>query len=79
MLPGDAFVRPVAKVAGKEYGNIRVISDISMTVIAGIVCFVFLHKLQGVREGTIIAAVITGNIVKLITEKCKPLTRLLLP
>ena len=28
---------------------------------------------------TPVQAVITGNIVKLITEKCKPLTRLLLP
>ena len=47
MLPGDAFVRAIAKVTSKEYGNIRVISDISMTVIAGILCFIFLHRLQG--------------------------------
>ena len=79
MLPGDAFVRAIVKVTNKEYGNIRVISDISMTVIAGILCFVFLHELQGVREGTIIAALITGNILKLFTAKLAPLTRFLLP
>lgn len=39
----------------------------------------FLHELQGVREGTIIAAAITGDIVKVITKKCRPLTRRLLP
>lgn len=79
MLPGDAFVRAIAKVANKEYGSIRVISDISMTVIAGILCLIFLHKLEGVREGTIIAALITGNIVKIFTKKLKRLTYLLLP
>lgn len=44
-------------------------SCISMSVIAAILCLVFLRKLSGVREGTIIAALITGNIVKLFTRK----------
>lgn len=79
MLPGDAFVLAIAKVTNKQYGNIRVISDISMTVIAGILCFIFLHRLQGVREGTIIAALITGNIMKIFTKKLKVLTYILLP
>lgn len=79
MLPGDAFVRAIAKVTNKEYGNVRVISDISMTIIAGILCFIFLHSLQEVREGTIIAALITGNIVKIFTKKFKALTYVLLP
>lgn len=78
MLPGDAFVRAIAKVAGKEYGGIRVISDVSMSVIAAILCLVFLHELSGVREGTIIAALITGNIVKFFTKKLTGLTRWLL-
>ena len=78
MLPGDAFVRAIAKVAGKEYGGVRVISDVTMSVTAGISCFLFLHKLSGVREGTILAALITGNIVKLFTKKFNRLTALLL-
>lgn len=79
MLPGDAFVRTIAKVTKKEYGNIRVISDVSMTVIAGILCLIFLHRLGGVREGTIIAALITGNIVKIFTKRFQSLTYFLLP
>lgn len=79
MLPGDAFVRAITAVTQKEYGTIRVISDMSMTILAGILCLVFLHKLLGVREGTILAALITGNLVKLFTKTLKPLTRRLLP
>ncbi len=79
MLPGDAFVRAITKVIKKKFGEIRVISDVTMAVIAGILCLVFLHELIGVREGTIIAAIITGFMVKFFLYKFKPLTLLLLP
>ncbi len=79
MLPGDALVRALSKLLKREYGEIRVISDVTMSVIAGILCLAFLHKLSGVREGTIIAAFITGIIVKVYINKLKPLTNWLLP
>ena len=78
MLPGDAFVRAITRVIKREYGEIRVISDVTMAVIAGILCLVFLHELVGVREGTIIAAIITGFMVKYFLYKSKPLTQILL-
>ncbi len=68
MLPGDSFVRAVAKVTKKEFGRIRVYSDTLMSVIAVILCVVFLHKLVGVREGTIIASLVIGNLVRLLTK-----------
>ncbi len=79
MLPGDAFVRAVVKAVKKEYGGIRVLSDISMTVIAGVICLVFLRKLSGVREGTVFSALLVGNMVKLFTRALAPLTKRLLP
>lgn len=36
-----------------------------MTVIAGILFFIFWGKLNGVREGTIIAALLVGFIARL--------------
>ena len=36
-----------------------------MTVIAGILSFIFWGKLNGVREGTIIAALLVGFIARL--------------
>lgn len=78
MLPGDAFVRVIAKITHREYGSIRVLSDISMTVIGALICLIFLQRLLGVREGTIIAALIVGNIVKWMTKHFRGLTYLLL-
>ena len=65
MLPGNAFPKAVADKLHKEYGPVRMCSDITMTVIAAILCLIFLHKLSGVREGTVIAAFLVGNIVTL--------------
>lgn len=69
MLPGDAFVRAVAKVSKKEFGQMRMYSDIVMSAIAFALCLAFLHKLVGIREGTVIAALLIGNLVKLYSKK----------
>ena len=65
MLPGDAFVRAIAKVTNKEFGSVRVVSDVIMVALAAVLSLIFLGNLSGAREGTIIAALITGNIVKI--------------
>lgn len=65
MLSGDAFIRAIAQVANKPYGNIKIICDVSMSIFAAILCIIFLGKLDGVREGTVIAAIIVGLIIKL--------------
>lgn len=78
MLPGDAFVRAISRYFNIEYGKIRVISDISMSVIGAIICLTFLSNLSGVREGTLISALVVGNLVKLLLKVAKPLTAELL-
>lgn len=65
MLPGDGFVSAISKITGKEYGGLRVVSDIGMAAVAAIICWIFLHGLAGVREGTVITALLVGNLVKL--------------
>ena len=78
MLPGDAFVRSIAMKTGKEFGKIRSISDITMTIIAFAICLLALGELTGVREGTVIAALLVGNIVRVYNKKLSGLRKLLL-
>ena len=66
MLPADGFTRAIVKVSGMDFGNVKLITDSAQAVIALILGLVFLHKLIGVREGTIIGALLIGNIIKLI-------------
>ena len=79
MLPGDAFVRAVQKVSHMEYGKIRVISDVSMSTIAGVLCLIFLHELSGVREGTFLIALGAGNLLRLFMKWFEKLTYAIFP
>lgn len=79
LLPGDLFNSAIAKVLGKEYGNVRVASDITMSLIAAVLCLIFLGKLIGVREGTVIAALIVGNIINFFNAHFERLNYFLLP
>ena len=64
MLPGESFVRSIVFRWKTEFGSTKVAFDVSMTVIAAILSFVFAHRLDGVREGTVIAAILVGFIAR---------------
>ncbi|WP_256374533.1 YczE/YyaS/YitT family protein [Butyrivibrio sp. LC3010] len=64
MLPGEAMNRAISKVSGKRYENVKIFFDILYIVISALICLVILGRLQGVREGSIIAAVLVGSIIK---------------
>ena len=65
MLPGEAMNRAISIRTGKRYENIKILFDIIYILLSALVCLLFLGKLEGVREGSIIAAVVVGNIIKL--------------
>lgn len=65
MLPGESFVRAVSQTWQTEFGTTKVSFDVSMTVIATALSFIFFFTLSGVREGTIIAAILVGSISRL--------------
>jgi uncharacterized membrane protein YczE len=64
MLPGESFVRAVASTWNREFGSTKVVFDVSMTVIAALLSVVFFKELRGVREGTIVAAILVGMIAR---------------
>lgn len=68
MLPGEAMNRAISQVTGKKYENIKIFFDIFYIVVAAAICLICLGKLEGVREGSIIAAVVIGNIIKLYNK-----------
>ena len=68
MLPGEAMNRAISKVTGKRYENIKIFFDILYIAVSAVICFVFLGKLEGVREGSIIAAFAVGSIIKVYNK-----------
>lgn len=65
-LPADGVIVAISKVLKKEFPIVKPFVDTSMVVIAAILSVVFLGYLAGVREGTVISAVIIGPIVKVL-------------
>lgn len=65
MLPGESFVRAVTFTWKTDFGITKILFDISMTVIAAILSFLYARQLDGIREGTVIAALLVGFIARL--------------
>ena len=65
MMPGEAMNRAISIVTGKRYENVKVFFDVLYILIATVICLAFIGKLAGVREGSVIAALLVGNIIKL--------------
>lgn len=64
MLPGEAMNRAVSTVTGKRYENIKIFFDVAYILVSAGIGICFLGGLKGVREGSIIAAISIGNIIK---------------
>ena len=67
-LPADGVIVAISKVIKKEFSNVKPFVDSSMVIMAAILSLVFLGYLAGVREGTIISAIIIGPIVKVLKK-----------
>ena len=68
MLPGEATVRAVSDVFSTDFGKTKIAFDSSMTVIAAILSFIMFKHLDGVREGTIVAAILVVFIARLFKK-----------
>lgn len=80
-MPAEGLAGAIAKVSGKTFGDCKTIVDTSMIIVALILQLIFLGGLSSfvgdgvvVREGTIIAAIFVGQVVKILSKNfAKPL------
>lgn len=66
VLAGEGVVLSICKVLPVKFGYMKVGFDVTLVIIACILSFVFTGRLQGVREGTVAAAIFVGLIAKQI-------------
>lgn len=64
VLAGEGVVLAICQVIPVKFGYMKVGFDVTLVVIACVLSLVFTHQLQGVREGTVAAAVMVGLIAK---------------
>lgn len=68
-LPLEGLVLVISQTFQKEFGKIKISMDSLMVVIGFFSSFIFLHELVGIREGSIIAALSIGALIKFFSFK----------
>lgn len=67
-LAGEGMVLALCKVFPLKFANTKVGFDVTLVLIASTLSLVFLGQLEGVREGTVAAAIFVGLVVKQINR-----------
>ena len=72
MNSGEAFVKAIADKWKKVFGNVKIVFDVSCVTLSVILSLIFFDfSVVGTREGTIIAAFLTGMMVKMFQKIVK--------
>lgn len=64
VLPGEGLAIAMAWYAQKSFANIKILFDLSLVFSAALLTLIFLHTVAGLREGTLISALMVGICVK---------------
>lgn len=64
MLAGEGAVYVFARKFHIDFGKVKVGNDISLVAIAAIVSVLTMGTIEGIREGTLISALLTGIIAR---------------
>lgn len=62
--PGEGVVLAASVRFKKPFGNMKIVNDVLLVLLALVLGFVFLGGAVGVREGTLVSAVMVGLCVK---------------
>lgn len=72
MNSGEAFVKAISDTVRKEFGLVKISFDVSCVVLAVVLSLVFFDgRILGTREGTVIAALCTGWVVRFFNRFLK--------
>lgn len=63
--PAEGMVKAIAIKTSKNFGSVKIYFDVSLVLLAVIISFVAFGSLQGIREGTVISALIVGPLIKM--------------
>ena len=75
-MPGEGLCLAVTKKTGKSMGTVKTVFDCSVVILSVCASLLYFRGLVGVREGTVISALLVGFVLKLLQKPFqKPLLR----
>lgn len=66
MNSGEYVVQIASKKFKRDFGTLKIMFDVALLLIAVGCSWIFAGRIDGVREGTVIVAILTGPVVKLL-------------
>ncbi|MDL2280992.1 DUF6198 family protein [Selenomonadales bacterium OttesenSCG-928-I06] len=69
LMPAEALVKVISEKLSKGFGPIKVYFDVFIVALAIGISIVFLDGLEGVREGTIILALVSGMFIRFFLRR----------
>jgi len=75
MLPGEATVNAIATHWKFDFGKVKTCFDISMVLLCGILSLFYFSSIKGLREGTIISALLVGFIARFCIKQLSNVNR----
>lgn len=72
-MPAEGLVGCLSEKLGKPFSSMKTLVDCSSVLIGAVLSLVFLGKLVGIREGTILTALLVGKMMGLLRKSVAPL------
>jgi len=72
ILPAEGAALCIQRMTKLEFGTCKIILDITSVAAAALISLVFLKRIEGVREGTLISAFAIGSFAKWIIRIAGP-------
>ena len=71
-MPIEGMTLAISEQLGKPFARVKVVVDCSTVILALVLSLVFLHGIEGVGVGTVLASVCVGLLVKPIQKLVSP-------
>lgn len=70
-MAGEGVVIAVVRVFKREFGKVKIGFDCTLVALALICSLTMLHEVRGIREGTVLAALLVGFVIRLLNRHLK--------
>ena len=74
-MPAEGLVGCIAGKLGKPFSTVKTLFDCTSVLVGAVLCFVFFGKLVGIREGTVITALLAGRVMGMLRKYLSPVIR----
>jgi len=75
-MPPEALTTAITKkIPNSQFHRVRIVQDSSLVVIGALLSLVLLHGLYGIREGTVLSAVLIGKGIPYADRLWRPVLR----